>query len=99
MVFLFFRNKSDVDDLFELYTQIPFNEDDECQIIYDERKANGGRPEGDFSIFYKELDALLEEFGKAAEERRESDATHLPLAVSVPQLIRKVQLISIFYTK
>ena len=82
-----FRNRSVVDDLFELYTQIPIDEDDE--FFYDERKANEGRPEGNFSSFYEELDNVLEEFGKAANERRNTQSTHLPLAVSVPNLIKK----------
>ena len=47
----------------------------------------------DFTLFYKELDALLEEFGKAAEERRHSQTAHLPIAVSVNQLIEKVLIL------
>ena len=62
-----------------------------AEIIYDKRKENSGRPEGDFSKFYRELNKMLEEYGKAAEERRKSVATHLPFAVSVPSLIRKVR--------
>ena len=33
---------------------------------------------------------MLEEFGKAAEERRASMFAHLPFAASVPALIEKV---------
>ena len=76
--------------MFELYTRIPLEEDED--FVYDERVQNTGRPEGNFKIFYDELDSLLEDFGKAAEERRQSQATHLPMAVSVPQLIKKVIL-------
>ena len=46
--------------------------------------------EGDFTKFYKELDVLLGEHGKAAEERRKYQVAHLPLATSVSQLINKV---------
>lgn len=65
-------------------------EEGEVDLIYDKRKSNEGRPEGNFELFYNELDKYLEEFGKAAEERRKNSATHMPLAVSVAQLIRKV---------
>ena len=52
-------------------------------------KSNG-RPEINFETFYKELDILLEEFGKAVEEKRHSQTAHLPVAVSVPNLRLKV---------
>lgn len=55
------------------------------------------RPEKNFHEFYKELDALLEEYGKAVEERRQSQTAHLPVAVSVPSLIRKVLELSFYY--
>ena len=58
--------------------------------MYDARKKNSGRPEGDFTNFYKESDGLLEEYGKAAEERRKYQVAHLPLTTSVSQLIKKV---------
>ena len=38
--------------------------------MYDTRKKSSGHPEGDFTNFYKELGGLLEEYGKAAEERQ-----------------------------
>lgn len=89
--FLFsLSDKSRIDSLFEIYSSMPLGEEGEENFIYDQRKTNEGRPEGDFSQFYEELDKLLEEFGKAAEERRKSAVAHMPLAVSVPQLIRKV---------
>ena len=69
----------------------PLDEEGEGgEIVYDKRSENKGRPEKNFQEFYNELNSLLEEFGKAAEDRRKSQATHLPLAVSVPQLIKKV---------
>ena len=86
----FARNKSEVDDLFEEYTRVTLDKEEEAEIIYDKRKINSGRPEGNFDTFYKELDQILEEFGKAADERRNSQVVHLPIAVSVPQLISKV---------
>ena len=83
------RNKSDVDVLFEEFVSFPFDEEGESRLIYDKHKSNG-RPEISFEAFYKELDILLEEFGKAAEERRHSQTAHLPVAVSVPNLRLKV---------
>ena len=65
------RNKSDVDAVFQEFVSFPFNEEGESRLIYDKRKSNG-KPEINFEVFYKELDILLEEFGKAAEERRHS---------------------------
>ena len=85
----FVRNKSEVDDLFEDYTSVTLDEE-EAEIIYDKRKINSGRPEGNFVTFYKELDQILEEFGKAADKRRNSQVAHLTIAVSVPHLISKV---------
>lgn len=92
-----FRGKSEIDDLFDLYTSMPLDEEKPSEFFYDQRKSNEGRPEGDFSEFYKELDKIFEEFGKAAHERRHTSVAHIPLAVSVPQLIKKVfALITIF---
>ena len=71
---------------------MPLNEDDEVDVIYDQRKTNTGHPELDFSDFYQALDNLLEENGKAADERRKTETTHLPIAVSVPQLLKKVSV-------
>ena len=83
-------NKSEVDDLFEEYMRVTLDEEEEAQIIYDKRKINSGRPEGNFDTFYKELDQILEEFSKGANERRNSQVAHLLIAVSVPQLLSKV---------
>jgi len=63
--------KSEVDDLFELFTSFPFDEEEEINFFYDQRNTNQGRPTGDFDEFYEELDRILEEFGKAAEESKE----------------------------
>ena len=82
------RNKSDVDALFEEFV-FPFNEKGESRLIYDKRKSSG-RPEINFEAFYKELDILLEEFGKTAEERRHSQTAHFPVAASVQNLRLKV---------
>ena len=88
---LFFaRNKSEVDDLFGEHTRVTLDEEEEAEIIYDKRKINSGRPEGNFDTFYKELDQILEEFSKGANERRNSQVAHLLIAVSVPQLLSKV---------
>ena len=45
-----------------------------------------------FTIFYEKLDAFLEEYGKVADERLSSQVAHLPLAVSVNHLIKKINL-------
>ena len=60
----FARNKSEVDDLFEEYTRVTLDEKEKAEIIYHKRKINSGRPEGNFDTFYKELDQILEEFGR-----------------------------------
>ena len=57
-------NKSEVDDLFKEYTRVTPHEEEEAEIIYDKRKINSERPEGNFDTFYKELYQILEEFGK-----------------------------------
>lgn len=72
-----------------MFTSMPLGEDGEADYIYDLRKTNEGRPEGNFEPFYTELGKLLEEYGTAAEERRKSLAAHLPIAVSTFQLIKK----------
>ena len=59
-------------------------------MAYDHHKNNSGWPEGNFDVFWQEMDMMLEEYAKAAEERRKSYVANLPLAVSVPQLIKKV---------
>ena len=33
-------------------------EEEESKLIYDQRKLNRGRPDGDFQIFYSELDTM-----------------------------------------
>ena len=53
---------------------LPMDGDEAANIIYDQRKLNLGRPEGQFELFYAELDSMLEELDKAAEERRASMA-------------------------
>ena len=63
------------------------DEGGECEVILDENCSNEGRPEGNF---YQQLDFMLEEYGKAAEERRKKELAHGPVAVSIPQLIKKV---------
>ena len=58
--------------------------------IYDQRNTSIGRPEKNFSEFYKELDALLEGWGKAIKEHCHSEAAHMPVAVSLINLFKKV---------
>ena len=88
--FFFSSNKRAIDDVLEQHLAIPLDEKKGFELVYDASEKNSGRPEGDFTNFYKELDGLLEEYGKAAEERRKYQVAHLPSATSVSQLIRKV---------
>ena len=88
--FFFSSNKRAIDDVLEQHLAIPLDEKEWIELVYDACKKNSGGPEGDFTNFYKELDGLLEEYGKAAEERRKYQVAHLPLATSVSQLIKKV---------
>ena len=88
--FFFSSNKRGIDHVFEQHLAIPLDEKEGIELVYDARKKNSGGPEGDFTNFYKESDGLLEEYGKAAEERRKYQVAHLPLATSVSQLIKKV---------
>lgn len=89
MKYFILRNRSDIDNLFEKYTSMPLDEDEENELIFDERENNHGTSKT-FERFYQELDQMLEEFGKSAEERRTTEVAHIPLAVSVPQLLKKV---------
>ena len=44
-----------------------------------------------YEEFWKGVDALLEEYGKAVDDRRHGpDVAHLPIAISIPDLIKKV---------
>ena len=52
----------------------------------DERTKNKCRWKGNFADFYEELDPMLENYGKAAEERRKTATAHLSLDVSITQL-------------
>ena len=92
------RSKGTIDDMFEQFMELPDDGREKAQIIYDLRAKNKGNTNESFEIFYTELDAMLEEFGKAAEERRASMAAHLPFAVSVPDMIRKVSLYTVVNT-
>ena len=67
---------------------MPLDEGGECKVIFDERRNNEGRPEENFEKFYQELDFMLEEYGKAAEERRKKEVAHVPVVLSIPQLIK-----------
>ena len=84
------RNKSETDALFEEFTMLPFDENEEAKFFYDKRRQNQGRTEGHFNEFYNKLEIMLEEYGKAAHERRHSQNAYLPLAVAIPQLVAKV---------
>ena len=80
----YIRNKSADDDLFEAYISVPLDEDED--FIYDWRNTNSGSPGKNFSEFYKESDALLDEYGNATGKRCHLEVVHMPVAVSVNQL-------------
>ena len=84
------RRKQEIDNNFEELASFPFDKSDQVEMIYDHRKNNPGRPEESFDVFWQEMNMMLEEYGKAAEERRKFHVAHLPVAVSVRQLIKKV---------
>ena len=69
---------------------MPLDKGGKCKAIFDERRNNKGRQEGNFEKFYQELDFMLEEYGKAAEERINKEVVHVPVAISIPQLTKKV---------
>ena len=69
---------------------LPGDGKERSELVYDHRVKNARPIKERFEEFYLELDEMLEEFGKAAEERRASMFAHLPFAVSVPALIEKV---------
>ena len=90
------RNKSETGALFEEFTLLPFDQNEEAEFFYVKRRQNQGRTEEHFNEFYNESDSLLEEYGKTAHERRHSQTAYLPLAVSIPQLVAKVLQLLIY---
>ena len=76
---------SDIDNRLEMILDDP-----DVDIIVDKREVNAGRPE-QLTAFWTELDKVLEEYGKAVDDRRHSpDVAHMPIAISVPDLIQQV---------
>ena len=45
-----------IDSKFEQHLAISLDEKEGTELVYDARKTNRGRPEGDFANFYKELE-------------------------------------------
>lgn len=95
-MFVHVRSRTTTDELFTQYMALPDDGEENAAIFYDLRGASGRSNDESFEIFYNKLDSMLEEFGKAAEERRHGLATHMPFAVSVPEMTRKVILLFIF---
>lgn len=76
----------DNDDLLKMMLDDP----DVDILCVDKRTMNPGRPE-QFTEFWAELDKILEEYGKAVDERRHGpDIAHMPIAISIPDLINQV---------
>ena len=65
-------------------------DDPDVDLVVDKRELNQGR-KSNFEAFWKEVDMLLEEYGKAVHERRHGpDVAHMPFAISIPDLIKQV---------
>ena len=65
--------------------------DPDVNLIVDKRELNLGR-KSQFEPFWAQLDVLLEAYGKAADDRRHGpDVTHMPIAISISDLIAKVK--------
>lgn len=65
-------------------------DDPDVDLVVDKRQLNAGR-ESQFELFWKEVDVLLEEYGKAVDDRRHGpDVAHLPIAISIPDFIKQV---------
>ena len=76
---------SDMDNRLEMMLDDP-----DVDIIVDRRELNAGRPE-QLTAFWTELDKVLEEYGKAVDDRRHGpDVAHMPVALSVTDLIQQV---------
>ena len=66
-------------------------DDPDVDLILDKRELNPER-QSQFEVFWKQLDVILEEYGKAVDDRQHGpDVAQLPLAISVPDLIRQVK--------
>ena len=56
-------------------------DDPDVDLVVDNRELNAGR-KSQFELFWKEVDVLLEEYGKAVDDRRHGpDVAHLPIAI------------------
>lgn len=76
---------SDMDNRLEMTLDDP-----DVDIVVDRRELNAGRPE-QFTAFWTELDKVLEEYGIAVDDRHHGpDVAHMPVAISVPDLIQQV---------
>ena len=76
---------ADIDKRLELMLDDP-----DVDLVVDRRELNPGR-RSHFEAFWKGVDALLEEYGKAVDDRRHGpDVAHLPIAISISDLIKKV---------
>ena len=49
--YLFYRSKNEIDNLFDQYTSLSLDEEEEAEIIYDQRKLDTGCPEGKITWF------------------------------------------------
>ena len=66
-------------------------EDPDVDLVLDQSELNPGR-QSQFETFWKELDVLLEVYGKSVDDRRHGpDVAQLPLAISIPDLIHQVK--------
>ena len=60
-------------------------------FLYGKWQLNAGG-QSQFEKFWKQLDIILKEYGKAVDDRQHGpDAAQMPLAISIPDLIRQVR--------
>ena len=79
---------SDIDQRLQMILDDP---DVNLVDVHDKRQLNAGR-QSQFETFWKQLDVILEEYGKAVDDRRHGpDVAQMPLAISIPDLIRQVR--------
>ena len=77
---------SDIDSRLQMMLDDP-----DADLVLDKRELNPGR-QSQFETFWKELDVLLEVYGKSVDDRWHGPhVAQLPLAISIPDLIRQVK--------
>ena len=80
------KNSKAVDELVQIALQ-----NDDTDVVYDLRELNQGAPTI-YNEFWESLEQVLnQDLPAASEERRKNNSLYLPLAISVRDLINKVE--------